>query len=166
MSHLHTLHIHPQIYCDILEGDSNNPYYLYIGATEDYPRRFTQKRLGYDAYKNGNNDGWSTPDFTRKHHRVKCPLSVEFVEGGQACANSELDTFMKWFHLHGCNMNIVRGADWCKANPLRWTDHKFCGRNVRGPTLRDAYDKWVASGRAAEIDVHKDAYIGYIQALL
>ena len=66
MAHLHALHIQPQIYCDLLEGDDNHPYYLYIGATEDYPRRFTQKRQGYDAWHSGNNDGWSTPDFTRK----------------------------------------------------------------------------------------------------
>ena len=48
MAHLHALHIQPQIYCDLLEGDDNHPYYLYIGATEDYPRRFTQKRQGYE----------------------------------------------------------------------------------------------------------------------
>ena len=59
MAHLHALQIQPQIYCDLLEGDDNHPYYLYIGATEDYPRRFTQKRQGYDAWHAGNNDGWS-----------------------------------------------------------------------------------------------------------
>ena len=166
MAHLHVLQIQPQIYCDLLEGDDNHPYYLYIGATEDYPRRFTQKRQGYDAWHAGNNDGWSTPEFTRKHHRVKCPLSVEFVDGGKACATGELDTFMKWFHLHDCNMDIVRGGDWCKSNPLRWTDRKVCGRSMYGPTLREAYDRWVASGRAAEVDAHKQAYLGYIQALL
>ena len=73
---------------------------------------------------------------------------------------------MKYFHLHDCNMDIVRGGDWCKANPLRWTDRKVCGRNMYGPTLREAYDRWVASGRAAEVDAHKQAYLGYIQALL
>ena len=114
----------------------------------------------------GNNDGWSTPEFTRKHNRVKCPLSVEFVDGGKACADGEMHTFMKYFHLHDCNMDIVRGGDWCKANPLRWTDRKCAGRNMYGPTLQEAYDRWVASGRAAEVDAHKQAYLGYIQALL
>ena len=55
MAHLHVLQIQPQIYCDLLEGDASHPYYLYIGATEDYPRRFTQKRQGYDAWHAGNN---------------------------------------------------------------------------------------------------------------
>ena len=73
------MQIQPQIYCDLLEGDDSHPYYLYIGATEDYPRRFTQKRQGYDAWHSGNNDGWSTPEFTRKHHRVKCPLELVSV---------------------------------------------------------------------------------------
>ena len=53
-----------------------------------------------------------------------------------------------------------------KSNPLRWTDRKCAGRNIYGPTLQEAYDRWVASGRAAEVDVHKQAYLGYIQALL
>ena len=97
---------------------------------------------------------------------MKKPLSVEFVGGGKACAAGELDTFMKWFHLHDCNMDIVRGGDWCKSNPLRWTDRKCAGRNIYGPTLQEAYDRWVASGRAAEVDAHKQAYLGYIQALL
>ena len=35
-----------------------------------------------------------------------------------------------------------------------------------GPTLREAYDRWVASGRAAEVDTHKEAYLGYLQALV
>ena len=39
----------------------------------------------------------------------------------------------------------VRGGDWCKANPLRWTDHKCAGHNMYGPTLQEAYDRWVAS---------------------
>ena len=63
-------------------------------------------------------------------------------------------------------LDIVRGGDWCKANPLRWTDRKCAGRNIYGPTLREAYDRWVQSGRAAEVDAHKQAYLGYIQALL
>ena len=40
------------------------------------------------------------------------------------------------------------------------------GRSFDGPTLQEAYDRWVASGRAAEVDAHKQAYLGYIQALL
>ena len=67
---------------------------------------------------------------------------------------------------HNCDMNIVRGADWCKANPLRWTDRKCCGRNMFGPTLQEAYDSWVASGRVAQVDAHKEAYLGYLQALV
>ena len=43
MAHLHVLQVQPQIYCDLLEGDDNHPYYLYVGATEDYPRRFTHE---------------------------------------------------------------------------------------------------------------------------
>ena len=35
-----------------------------------------------------------------------------------------------------------------------------------GPTLKEAYDKWVLSGRAAEVDKYKDAYLGWIQANL
>ena len=78
----------------------------------------------------------------------------------------EVEDIMKWFHIHDCNMDIVRGADWCKANPLRWTDKKCCGRNMYGPTLQAAYEQWKQSGRAAEVDAHKQAYLGYIQALL
>jgi hypothetical protein len=50
------------------------------------------------------------------------------------------------------NKDIVRGGDWCKANPLRWTDRKVCGRNMYGPTLQAAYEQWKQSGRAAEVD--------------
>ena len=38
--------------------------------------------------------------------------------------------------------------------------------NMHGPTLQAAYEQWKQSGRAAEVDAHKDAYLGYIQALL
>ncbi len=31
MAHLHTLHIRPQIYVDLLEGDDKHPFYLYVG---------------------------------------------------------------------------------------------------------------------------------------
>ena len=40
------------------------------------------------------------------------------------------------------------------------------GRNMYGPTLQAAYEQWKQSGRAAEVDAHKEAYLGYIQALL
>ena len=91
MAHLHQLNIRPQIYTDLLEGDQSNPYYLYIGASEDSIRRFTQHQQAYDAFKSGDNDGWSTPDFTRKHHRAMKTLQLQFVDGGQCCAahNSE-----------------------------------------------------------------------------
>lgn len=161
MAHLHTLHIDPQIYVDLLEGDDQHPYYLYIGATEDYPRRYAQKKQGYDAYHGGHNDGWSTPEFTRKLHRVKGTVSLQFVQPGQACAAAEVDTFLQWFHLHDCNMDIVRGADWCKCNPLRWTDQKR-----GGPTLKQAYDRFVQSDRAAELDEKKEQFLGWIQANL
>eukprot|EP01047_Picozoa_sp_COSAG01_P047535 COSAG01_NODE_4551_length_4930_cov_75.171807_4_plen_105_part_00 len=50
MSHLHTLQIRPQIYTDLLQGDTHWPYYLYVGASEDSVRRFTQHQQAYDAY--------------------------------------------------------------------------------------------------------------------
>eukprot|EP01043_Picozoa_sp_COSAG02_P123257 COSAG02_NODE_60216_length_272_cov_0.583815_2_plen_31_part_01 len=31
MSHLHVLHIYPQIYVDLLHGDTQSPFYLYVG---------------------------------------------------------------------------------------------------------------------------------------
>ena len=168
MAHLHVLHIQPQIYTELLEGDDDHPYYIYVGATEDFSRRHTQHKQAYDAFHSTTgNDGWCTPDFTRKHHRVKRTLQLQFVEGGQACAALERDSFMQWFHLHDCDMSIVRGDDWCKADrPLQWTDKKSYRRNTFGPTLRVAYDRWVASGRAAEVDQHKDGLLGWIQANL
>ena len=33
-------------------------------------------------------------------------------------------------------------------------------------TLKEAYDTWIASGRAEEVDKHKDNYLGWIQANL
>ena len=53
MAHLHQLNIRPQIYTDLLEGDQSNPYYLYIGASEDAVRRFTQHQQAYDAFHSG-----------------------------------------------------------------------------------------------------------------
>ena len=165
MAHLHQLNIRPQIYTDLLEGDQQNLYYLYVGASEDSIRRFTQHQQAYDAFKSGDNDGWSTPDFTRKHHRAMKTLQLQFVDGGQCCAAQELDTFMQWFHIHDCNLEIVRGADWCRPI-ITWDDRKCYGRNKFGPTLKEAYGKWVASGRAAQVDEYKDIYLGWIQANL
>ena len=165
MAHLHMLTIRPQIYTDLLEGDEKHPYYLYVGASEDCLRRFTQHQLGYDAFHSGDNDGWSTPDFTRKHHRVRKTLEINFVDGGKACSSLETDTFMKYFHLHGCDLNIVRGADWCRP-VLTWDDRKCYGRNRYGPTLKEAYDKWVTSGRPTEVNLHALSYLRYIQANL
>ena len=70
---------------------------------------------------------------------------------------------MQWFHVHDCNMDIVRGADWCKSTPPRWTDRKCYGRNVFGPTLREAYDRFVQSGRAADMDGKKEHYLGWVR---
>jgi len=165
MAHLHQLNIRPQIYTDLLEGDQQNSYYLYVGASEDSIRRFTQHQQAYDAFHSGDNDGWSTPDFTRKHHRAMKTIQLQFVDGGQCCAAQELDTFMKWFYLHDCNLEIVRGADWCRPI-ISWEDRKCCGRNKFGTTLRTAYNTWVASGRAVEIDKYKNIYLGWIQANL
>ena len=165
MAHLHILHIKPQIYVDLLAGDEKHPYYLYIGATEDYVRRYHQKIQSYDDYHSGNNDGWSTPDFCRKNHRVIKTLELLFVDGGKACADLERSTFMKYFHLHDCNLDIVRGADYCKAKTLEWNDCKFYGRHMRGPTLRDAYTQWKAS-HGTEVDSKKHLYLGWIEANL
>ena len=107
MAHLHQLNIRPQIYTDLLEGNQSNPYYLYVGASEDSIRRFTQHQQAYDAFHSGDNDGWSTPDFTRKHHRAMKTLQLQFVDGGQCCAAQELDTFMQWFHIHDCNQDRI-----------------------------------------------------------
>eukprot|EP01047_Picozoa_sp_COSAG01_P001656 COSAG01_NODE_39_length_33243_cov_28.298558_2_plen_142_part_00 len=112
MSHLHTLMIKPQIYVDLLEGDTESPYYIYIGATEDYIRRYTQKIQGYDAYHSGDNDDWCTPLFCRQLHRVKQTLHVSFVNGGKACGDAERDTLLTYFH--DCNLDVIRGADWCR----------------------------------------------------
>jgi predicted GIY-YIG superfamily endonuclease len=166
MSHLHTLQIRPQIYTDLLQGDKHRPYYLYVGASEDSVRRFTQHQLAYDAYHSAaGNDGWSTPDFTRKHHRVRMTVQLQFTDGGQDCAAQELDTFMQWFHLHDCSLEVVRGADWCRP-VLSWGDRKCYGRGRYGPTLRQAYDDWVASGRAAQVDSKRDLFLGWLQANL
>ena len=165
MAHLHQLNIRPQIYTDLLQGDDKHPYYLYVGASEDAIRRFTQHQQAYDQFQTGNNDGWSTPDFTRKMHKAMKTIELQFVDGGKACSSLEMDTFMKYFHLHDCNLDIVRGADWCRP-VITWNDKKCYGRNKFGPTLKQAYDKWVASGRAAEVDMHKDSYLGWIQANL
>jgi hypothetical protein len=162
-SGLHSLQIKPQIYVDLLEGDDQSPYYLYIGATEDYPRRYTQKIQGYEAFKSGFNDGWCTPEFTRKLHKVKKTLDLMFVEGGKACGVAERDVFFTWFHLLDQSMDLVRGADWCGAKKLQWTDRKRFGGSY-GPTLRQAYQEWVASGRAADVDTKKDLYLGWLQA--
>jgi hypothetical protein len=166
MAHLHTLHIRPQVYVDLLEGDDKHPYYLYVGATEDYVRRYHQKIQSFDDFTAGDNDGWSTPDFCRKNHRVKATLSLTFVDGGKTCAAAERDTFMKWFHVLDCNMEQVRGADWCRPVTLQWSDSRFYGRKGRGSTLRAAYDAWVEEGAAAAVDAHKQAFLAYIQALL
>ena len=56
-------------------------------------------------------------------------------------------------------------CDWCRP-VISWNDKKCYGRNKFGPTLKQAYDKWVLSGRAAEVDKHKDSYLGWIQANL
>lgn len=72
---------------------------------------------------------------------------------------------MQWFHIHDCNLEIVRGADWCRPI-ITWDDRKCYGRNKFGPTLKEAYGKWVASGRAAQVDEYKDIYLGWIQANL
>eukprot|EP01047_Picozoa_sp_COSAG01_P032392 COSAG01_NODE_2339_length_7871_cov_114.127123_6_plen_166_part_00 len=162
MSHLHVLHIYPQIYVDLLHGDTQSPFYLYVGATEDYVRRYSQKVQGYDAYHSGDNDGWCTPEFCRKLHKVRRTLDLTYVDGGRACGDAERDTFLTWFHLLDCNMDLVRGADWCSAKKLQWTDRKRYGSSY-GPTLRQAYDDWVASGRAAQIDSKRDLYLGWLQ---
>ena len=60
-------------------------------------------------------------------------------------------------------MNIVRGSDWCKPAPLQWTDRLYNGRTP-GPTLREAYDLFVESGKAAALDEHKEHYLGWIKA--
>ena len=165
MAHLHTLSIDPHIYVDRLEGDSEHEYYLYVGASEDYPRRFAQKKQGYDAFHSGHNDGWSTPLFMREHHRVCGTVSLQFVDGGKTCAAAEQDTFLQWFHIHDCDMNIVRGSDWCKPGTLKWSDRRSGGgRGMPGPTLREAYDRFVQSGKAAALDEHKEHYLGWIKA--
>ena len=166
MAHLHTLHIRPQIYVDLLEGDDKHPYYLYVGATEDYVRRYHLKIQSYDDFHTGDNDGWSTPDFCRKNHKVIATISLEFVDGGKTCAAAEQNTFMKWFHLHDCNMEIVRGADWCKPGVLQWSDRKRVGRNGFGATLRDAYDAWSGSDQKIEVDRHKETYLAYVRAIM
>ena len=165
MSHLHQLNVRPQIYTDLLQGDLKHMYYLYVGASEDAVRRFTQHQQAYDQFQTGHNDGWSTPDWTRKHHKAIKTIELKFVDGGQSCAAQELDSFMQWFHVHDCNLDIVRGGDWCRP-VISWNDRKCYGRNKFGPTLRKAYDDWIASGRAAEVDMHKDSYLGWIQANL
>lgn len=66
---------------------------------------------------------------------------------------------------HGANV-IARSSAVHHVAPMWWTDKKVCGRNMYGPTLQAAYEQWKQSGRAAEVDAHKDAYLGYIQALL
>ena len=164
MSHLHQLNVRPQVYTDLLAGDTKHPYYVYVGASEDSVRRFTQHQQAYEQFQTGHNDGWSTPDFTRKLHRAMKTLQLQFVDGGQCCAAQELDTFMQWFHIHNCSLEIVRGSDWCRPE-IAWDDRKRYG-NRFGPTLKEAYDAWVASGRAAEVDKYKDAYLGWIQANL
>ena len=73
---------------------------------------------------------------------------------------------MKWFHLHDCNMEIVRGADWCKPGVLQWSDRKRVGRNGFGATLRDAYDAWSGSDQKIEVDRHKDTFLAYIRAIM
>jgi hypothetical protein len=165
MAHLHTLHIKPQIYVDLLEGDEKHPYYLYIGATEDYIRRYHQKIQSYDDYHSGNNDGWSTPEFCRKHHKVIKTLELSFVDGGRTCAEMERHTFMKYFHLLDCNMDVVRGADWCRSKQLEWTDCKFIGRHMKGPPLRDYYSQWKAKYGSA-IDLNKHNYLGWMEVNL
>jgi hypothetical protein len=162
MSHLHDLLIKPQIYCDLLEGDDKRPYYLYVGATEDYIRRYTQKIQGYDAYHSGDNDGWCTPLFCRQLHKVKQTLHVAFVNGGKECGDAERDTFLAYFHVHDCNLHVIRGADWCGIKPLQWTDRKCFGKGRYGPTLREAYDKFVDSGKAAAVDKNREAYLAWI----
>ena len=75
----------------------------------------------------------------------------------------DLDFFVK--NDNDCNLEIVRGADWCRP-VITWEDRKCYGRNRFGPTLKEAYDTWIASGRAEEVDKHKNNYLGWIQANL
>eukprot|EP01047_Picozoa_sp_COSAG01_P013111 COSAG01_NODE_607_length_14866_cov_60.568633_9_plen_103_part_00 len=39
-------------------------------------------------------------------------LHVSFVNGGKACGDAERDTFLTYFH--DCNLDVIRGADWCR----------------------------------------------------
>ena len=71
---------------------------------------------------------------------------------------------MQWFHIHECNMDIVRSSDWCNPATLQWTDRKRYGPCKFGPTLREAYDRFVQSGKAAALDEHKEHYLGWIKA--
>jgi hypothetical protein len=152
MSHLHTLVMKPQIYTLLLEGDQHHPYYIYVGATEDVAKRWTQHVMGFAAYESGNNDGWSTPKVTRIYHRPLAVLEVQFVEN---CAQAERDTFFKWYHLLGQSKTQVRGADWCNADrPLQPTDAKR-----HGPTLQFAYDQWLHKGGASKLEGREDTYL-------
>jgi hypothetical protein len=156
MAHLHTLTIQAQIYTLLCEGDETHPFYIYVGATECISKRWAQHVMGYAAYHSGNNDGWSTPKFTRIYHRPLAVLELQFVND---CATAERDTFLKWYHLLGQSKTQVRGADWCNADrPLLPTDAKR-----HGPTLQFAYDSWLHRGKAAELDGKEEAFLALPQ---
>ena len=102
----------------------------------------------------GDNDGWSTPNFTKKPHRARKTLQLQFVDGGQACSALELDTFMQWFHVHDCSLDVVTGADLCCPGAIASaTVATSTADSERG--LRR-----LASGRAAEVNVHKQHLLG------
>jgi len=152
MSHLHALCLKPQIYTLLCEGDDHHAYYLYVGATEDVSKRWTQHIMAHEACKTGRNDGWCTPAFTRTHHRPLAVLELQFVDD---CATAERDTFLRWYHLLGQSKTQVRGADWCGADrALLPTDAR---RN--GPTLQFAYDSWLHRGQAARLEGREAGFL-------
>eukprot|EP01049_Picozoa_sp_SAG25_P008342 SAG25_NODE_741_length_5606_cov_2.118576_4_plen_160_part_00 len=152
MAHLHTLRIKPQIYTMLCEGDESHPFYIYVGATEDVSKRWSQHVMAYAAYHSGDNDGWSTPKFTRIHHRPLAIIELQFVDD---CAIAERDTFLKWYHLLGQSKTQVRGSDWCNADrALLPTDAKR-----HGPTLQFAYDSWLHRGKATALEGKEDAFL-------
>ena len=56
----------------------------------------------------------------------------------------------------------IQFPDMESAKKLQWTDRKRYGSSY-GPTLRQAYDDWVASGRATQVDSKRDLYLGWLQ---
>ena len=156
MSHLHTLLNKPQIYTLLLEGDDKHPYYLYIGATENMSNRWSQHVQGHEAFQSGANDGWGTPNFTRCVHKPRMVLELQFVDDP---GRAEIDTFLKWFHVLGCSMEQVRGADWCRPELLTWETSKMIRGRPR-PSLRQAYDAWLERGMHDKVDaVHKSTLL-------